>query len=141
MEDLHEELQAQVVDHNVTDGDQQIAHDLGSSPQGGASEADMPCHPETRQEGDGELEDKSGDMRRESNESQVEDPPTEDEVVKHIVEHPFQGQVQSTAAAIAEQFQRHDLPEGRIEEVDDLDQQAFYTVFYATNGSFHTQIN
>ena len=44
----------------------------------------------------------------------------EDEMVKHIVQHPLQNQVESTAGRITEQLEAHHLAERRIEEVDDL---------------------
>ena len=135
MEDLHKEFQAQVVDQDVDHRDDEIADDLGPPTQGGAAKADVTRHPEARQEGDGELEDESGDVRREGDEAQVEHLRLENEMVKHIVEHPFQGQVQATATAVTEQVQRHEFPKRRIEEVDDLGQQLLDAVFYVSDGS------
>ena len=94
----------------------------------------MSRHPEARQEGDGELEDKGGDMRCERNEAEVEDLPFEDKMIEHIVQHPFQHEVQAAASRIAEQFEAHHLAEGRIEEVDDRGQSAFYPKFYVFQG-------
>ena len=134
MEHLHEEFQAEVVDQDVDHGDDEIADDLGSPTEGGPREADVACHPESREEGDGELEHEGGDVGCEGDETQVEHPSVEHEVIEHIVEHPLQCQIQTAAATIAEQLQRHDLPEGRIEEVDDRGQQLLSTGFYVSEG-------
>ena len=50
----------------------------------------MTRHPEAREEGDGELEDKSSDVGRKSDETEVEHLGTEDEMVENIVQHPLQ---------------------------------------------------
>ena len=94
----------------------------------------MSRHPETRQEGDGELEHEGCDMGRECDEAKVEDLSMEYKMVENIVQHPFQNKVQTTAGRIAEQLEAHHLAERRIEEVDDLGQSAFYPRFYVLQG-------
>ena len=101
----------------------------------------MPRHPETCQEGDGKLEDEGGNMRREGDKAQVEHPATEHEVIKHIIEHPFQRQVQAATEAVTEQVQGYDLPEWRIEEVNDRGQQLLDAFLYVFNRIHRTQIN
>jgi len=134
LEHFHEEFEAEVIDQDVDHGNDEIADDLGSPTEGGPREADVACHPESREEGDGELEHEGGDVGCEGDETQVEHPSVEHEVIEHIVEHPFQRQVQSTATAIAKEFQRHELPKRRIEEVDDRGQQLLSTGFYVSEG-------
>jgi hypothetical protein len=101
----------------------------------------MSCQPETRQESDGKLEYKSGNMGRKGNKAHIEHPTMEDKMVEHIIKHPFQSQVQAATTAVTKQIQRHDLPERRIEEVDDGGQQLLNAFFYVTNSTHHTQIN
>ena len=86
----------------------------------------MSCHPESRKEGDGELEDKSCDMGCKSDEAEVEDFAFEDEMIENIIEYPFQHQIQSATSCIAEQFEAHHLAEGWIEEIYDLGQAVLY---------------
>ena len=45
----------------------------------------MPCHPEARKEGDGELEHKGSDVRRESDKTEVDDLGVKDEMIENIV--------------------------------------------------------
>ena len=90
----------------------------------------MSRHPETREEGDGELEHKSRDMGREGNEAEVENLLMEDEMVENIVQHPFENEVQTSASRITEQLKAHHLAERRIEKADDRGQGAFYPRFY-----------
>ena len=134
MEHLDEELQAEVVDEDVHDSDEEIPHNLRSAASGGTREADMARHPETRQEGDGELEHEGRDMGSEGNEAKVEHLLVEDKMVENIVQHPLQNKVQATASRIAEQLEAHYLAEGWIEKIDDLRQSAFYPVFYVFEG-------
>lgn len=94
----------------------------------------MSRHPETCQEGDGELEHEGCDMGRKGNEAKVEDLTFEDEMIENIVQHPFQNKVQATAGRIAEQLEAHHLSERWIEEVDDRGQSAFYPRFYVFQG-------
>ena len=130
MEDLHKEFQAQVIDQDVDQRDKKITYDLGSSTQSGAAETDMSSHPETRKESNGEFEDESGNMGRKSNETQIEHLAMKYKMIEYVIQHPFQDQVQATTTAIAEEFQRHDLPERRIEEVDDRGQELLDRRFY-----------
>ena len=90
----------------------------------------MSRHPETCQEGDGELEHEGCDMGRESDEAKVEDLSMKYKMVENIVQHPFQNKVQAAAGRITEQLKAHHLAERRIEEVDDRSQSAFYPRFY-----------
>ena len=85
-----EEFQAEVVNENVDDSDKEIPDNLCPAFQRGAREADMSRHPETRQEGDGELEHEGCYVRRKSNEAKVENLTFEDEMIENIVQHPFQ---------------------------------------------------
>ena len=94
----------------------------------------MACHPKTRQEGDGKLEHEGRDMGREGNEAEVENLLVEDEMVKNIVQHPFQNKVQTAAGRIAEQLKAQKLAERRIEEVDDRGQSTFNPGFYVLQG-------
>ena len=94
----------------------------------------MACHPKTRQESDGKLEHEGRDMGREGNEAEVEDLLVEDEMVKNIVQHPFQNKVQTAAGRIAEQLKAQKLAERRIEEVDDRGQSTFNPGFYVLQG-------
>jgi hypothetical protein len=100
-------------------------------------------HPETREEGEGKLEDEGCNMGRESQkgDASVENKMTEieylspeDEVVENIVEHPLQDQIHSSAGTVAEQLKAHHLAERGIEEVDDLGQGAFCPGFYVFQG-------
>ena len=102
MQHLDEELQAKVVNEDVDNRHQEIPDNLCPAAQGGARETDMARHPETRQEGDGELEHEGCDMGRESDEAKVEDLTFEDEMIKNIVQHPFQNKVQATACRVTE---------------------------------------
>ena len=94
----------------------------------------MSRHPETRQEGDGELEHEGRDMGRECDEAKVEDLSMEYKMVENIVQHPLQDEVQATACRIAEQLEAHHLAERRIEEVNDRGQSAFDPGFYVFQG-------
>ena len=94
----------------------------------------MACHPKTRQEGDGELEHEGRDMGREGNEAEVENLLVEDEMVKNIVQHPFQNEIHPATGRIAEQFEAHHLTERRIEKVDDRSQSTFNPGFYVFKG-------
>ena len=94
----------------------------------------MSRHPETCQEGDGELEHEGCDMGREGDEAKVEDLSMEYKMVENIVQHPFQNQVQTAAGRIAEQLEAHHLAEWRIEEVNDFGQSAFDPGFYVFQG-------
>lgn len=134
MEDLNEEFQAEIVDENITYGNKEIPDNLRSTTQCGARKTDMTRHPETREEGNGELEHEGGDMRREGNETEVEDLAFEYEMIENIVQHPFQNEVQATTSRITEQLEAHHLAERRIEEVDDLGQSAFNPGFYVFQG-------
>ena len=134
LEHFHEEFEAEVIDQDVDHGNDEITDDLGPSTEGGAGEADMARHPESRQEGDGELEHESGDVGCEGHKAQVEHPSVKHIMIKHIVEDPFQCQIQPAAAAVTEQLQGHELPKRRIEEVDDRGQQALNALFYGTDG-------
>ena len=51
-------------------------------------------------------------------------------MIEHVIKHPFQTQIQATAATVTEQFQAHDFPKRRIEEVDDGSHQRLNMVFY-----------
>lgn len=93
LEHFDEEFQAEVVDENVAYGDEEIPDNLRPAAQGGARETDMARHPETRQEGDGELEHKGRDMGCKGNEAKVKDLTFEDEMIENIVQHPFQNEV------------------------------------------------
>lgn len=130
MQNLNEELQAEVVQKNITHSHHQVPDNLCSATQGGTAETDVSRHPEARQESDGELEHKSCNMGGECNETQVEYLSVKDEMVEHIIQHPFQSQVHSSAGAITEQFEAHHLAKGRIEKIDDRSQSAFYPGFY-----------
>ena len=135
MQHFHEEFQSKVVNEDVADGHQEIPDNLCPAFQRGARETDMTCHPETRQESDGELEHEGRDMGRESDEAKVENLTFEDEMIENIVQHPFQNKVQAAASRIAEQLEAHQLAERRIEKVDDLGQGAFDPVFYVAKGA------
>ena len=134
MEYLDEELQAEIVDEDVAERHEEIPYDLRPATQGGARKTDMPCHPEAREEGDGELEHEGCNVGRESDETEVEHLSTENEMIEHIIEHPFQNQVEPTASRIAEQFEAHHLAERWIEEVNDRGQGAFRPGFYVLKG-------
>ena len=131
---LDEELQAKVVNEDVDNRHQEIPDNLRPTFQCGARETDVARHPETRQEGDGELEHKGRDMWCKGNEAKVENLTFEDEMIENIVQHPFQNEVQATAGRVTEQFEAHHLAERRIEEVDDRSQSAFYPRFYVLQG-------
>ena len=130
MQDRDEELQAEVVQKNIAHSHHQVPDNLSSASQGGTAEADVSRHPEARQESDGELEYESCNVGSESNETQVEHLSVKDEMVEHIIQHPFQSQVHSSAGAITEQLKAHHLAEGWIEKIDDRSQGAFYPGFY-----------
>ena len=134
MQHLDEELQAEVINEDVADGDHEIPDDLRPAFQRGAREADVARHPEAREEGDGELEHEGRDVGREGHKAQVEDVTFKDKMIEHVVEHPLQDQVQATAGAVAEQLEAHHLAERRIEEVNELRQSAFYPGFYVAEG-------
>ena len=134
MEDLNEEFQAEIVDENITYGNKEIPDNLRSTTQCGARKTDMSRHPETREEGNGELEHEGGDMRREGNETEVENLAFEDEMIENIVQHPFKNKIQAATGRITEQLEAHHLAERRIEEVDDRGQGVFYPFFYVLDG-------
>ena len=94
----------------------------------------MPCHPETRQEGNGKLEDKGCNMRSKSYETEVKDLALEDEMIENIIQHPLQNQVQAAASRVTEQLKAHEFSEWRIEKVYDRSQCAFYPGFYVFQG-------
>lgn len=79
----------------------------------------MTRHPESRQKGDGKLEDESRDVGCEGDEAEVKHLSVKHIMVENIVQHPLQSQVQATASCITEQFEAHHLVERRIKEVDD----------------------
>ena len=130
MEHLNEELQAEVIQQDIADGDKEIPDNLFSAFQRGAREADVPSHPEARQESDGKLEDEGRNMRRESHKAQVDNPLANNEMIEHIIQHPFQRQVQSATGGVTEQLKAYHLAERGIEEIDDRSQSAFYPGFY-----------
>ena len=134
MEDLNEEFQAEVVDENIANGDEEIPHNLCSAPQSGTGKADVACHPEAREESDGKLEYEGCNVRRESDEAQVEDLTFENKMIENIVQHPFQNEIQAATGRITEQLEAHHLAERRIEEVDDRGQGVFYPFFYVLDG-------
>ena len=88
-----EEFQAEVVNENVDDSDKEIPDNLCPAFQRGAWETDVTRHPKTCEEGDGKLEHKSGNMRREGDEAEVKDLSFENEMIKNIVQHPLQNEV------------------------------------------------
>ena len=90
MEHLDEEFQAEVVDEDVAHGNEEIPDNLRPATQSRPREADMSCHPETRQESDRKLEYKGGDMRCESYETEVEHLRMENKMVENIVQNPLQ---------------------------------------------------
>jgi len=90
---LDKQFQAKIIDEDVDDGHEQIPDNLCPTTQSGTRETDVACHPETRQESDGKLEDKGCNVRRESNKSEVEDLGMEDEMIENIVQHPLQSQI------------------------------------------------
>ena len=94
----------------------------------------MTRHPEAREEGDGKLEHESGNMRRESDETEVKHLGMKHIVVKYIIQYPFQNQVHSSTGSVTEQFEAHHLAERRIEKVDDRGHSAFCPGFYVAEG-------
>ena len=134
MEYFNEEFQAEVIDENITDGDEEIPHNLCPTAQSGARETNVSRHPETRHEGDGEFEHEGRDMGRESYETKIENLLVENEMVENIVQHPLQNEVQAATGRITEQFEAHHLAERRIEEVDDRGQCSFNPFFYVLEG-------
>ena len=85
MEYLDEEFQAEIVDEDVANGHKKIPDNLRPTTQSGARETDMTRHPEARKEGDGELEHKGSDVRRESDNTEVDDLGVKDEMIENIV--------------------------------------------------------
>ena len=81
MEHLVEKLQQNIVQHKVDQSHHQISDYLRSTSQIGTRKTDVTRHPETRQERDGKLQQKSCDMWRESDEAQIEDLSLEDKMV------------------------------------------------------------
>lgn len=94
----------------------------------------MTRHPKACEESDGELEDESRNVGRESDEAEIENLLVEDEMVENIVQHPFQNEVQAATGRIAEQLEAHHFAERRIEEVDDRGQSMFNPFFYVLEG-------
>jgi len=94
----------------------------------------MTRHPKARQESDGEFEHEGRNVRRESNEAEVEHLLVENEMVENIVQHPFQNEVHAATGRIVEQLEAHHLAEWRIEKVDDRGQGAFNPFFYVLEG-------
>ena len=94
----------------------------------------MSRHPKACEEGNGELEHEGRDVGRESNETKVDYLLVEDVIIKDIVQHPLQHEVQATAGRITEQFETHHFAERRIEEVNELRQGAFHPGFYVSEG-------
>ena len=90
----------------------------------------MPCHPEARKEGDGELEHKGGNVGRKGNETEVKHLGVKHIVIENVIQHPFQSQIQAATGRITKQLKAHHLAERRIKEVDDLGQSAFHPGFY-----------
>ena len=85
----------------------------------------MACHPETRQESDGELENEGRNMGRESDEAQVDHLTMKQEMVENVIQHPLQSQIQAAATRITKQLKAYHFAEWRIEEVDDRGQRTF----------------
>ena len=85
MEHFDEEFQAEVVDEDVDHGDKEIPHNLGPAPQSGTRKANVSCHPETSEEGNGKLEHKGSNVRRKGNETKVENLTFENEMIENIV--------------------------------------------------------
>lgn len=94
----------------------------------------MTCHPKACEEGDGELEDESRNVGRESDEAEIENLFVEDEMVENVIEHPLQNKVHAATSRITEQFEAHHLAEWRIEKVDDRGQCSFNPFFYVLEG-------
>jgi hypothetical protein len=92
------------------------------------------CHPEACKECDWKPEYKSRNVRREGHETKVKDLTFENEMIQHIIQHPIQSQVHTTASRVAEQFKAHKLAKGRIGKVDDRGQSAFNPKFYVFQG-------
>ena len=89
LEDLNEEFQAEVVDEDVANGHKEISDNLCPTTQGGTRETDMPCHPEARKEGDGELEHKGGNVGRKGDETKVKYLSVKHIVIENVIQHPF----------------------------------------------------
>ena len=85
MEHLDEEFQAEIVDEDVADGHHKIPDNLCPTTQSGARETDVTRHPEAREEGNGKLEHKGSDVRRESDKTEVDDLGVKDEMIENIV--------------------------------------------------------
>ena len=93
MQHLDEELQTEVVDEDVNDGHKEIPDNLRPTLQGGTRETDMACHPEARQESEGELEHEGRNVGCEGHKAKVEDLTFKDKMVENVIEHPLQSQV------------------------------------------------
>ena len=102
LEDLDEKFQTEVVDENIAYCYKQISDNLRSATQGGTWKTDMSRHPETCQEGDWEFEHKGCNVGREGDKTEVKDLTFENEMVEHIVQHPFQSQIQAATSCITE---------------------------------------
>ena len=134
MQHFDEEFQAEVIDKDIADSDKEIPDNLRPAFQRGAREADVARHPKACEEGNGELEHEGRDVGRESNETKVDYLLVEDVIIKDIVQHPLQHEVQAAAGRITEQFETHHFAERRIEEVNKLRQGAFHPGFYVSEG-------
>ena len=134
MQHLDEKFEAEVIDENVDNGNEEITDYLRPAFQRGAREADVARHPKACEEGNGELEHEGRDVGRESNETKVDYLLVEDVIIKDIVQHPLQHEIQAAAGRIAEQFEAHYFAERRIEEVNELRQGTFYPGFYVLQG-------
>ena len=134
MEHFDKEFQAEVIDEDIADGHKEIPDNLCPTTQSGARETDVPRHPKTCEESNGEFEHKGRDVGRKGDETEVKHLSVKHIVVENIIQHPFQSQIQATASRITEQFEAHELAERRIEEVDDRGQSAFHPEFYVFEG-------
>ena len=134
MQHLDEELQAGVIDEDIDDGHKEIPNNLCPTFQRRAGKTDVARHPKACQESDGELENEGSNVRREGDETKVEDLFAKDKIIENIVQHPLQNQIQAAASRITEQLKAHHLAERRIEKVDDLGQGAFNPKFYVFQG-------
>ncbi len=130
LEDLDEEFQAEIVDEDITNGDEKVPDNLCPTTQSGTRKTDVSRHPEACEEGDGELEHEGCNVRCKGDKTEVKHLSVKHIVVENIIQHPFQSQIHAATSRIAEQLKVHKFAERRVKKVDDLGQGTFYPGFY-----------
>jgi len=126
MEDLHEQFQQAVIEHEVEGEGKKIPEQLNPSAQVGVHKDHEFHQCETDHEIDAESDEQRGDMGFEGKETKVEVLLFQDVLVADKIDQKPDHRIGSPANGITEGLLRHEAPEGRVEEVNEGDDLIFW---------------